>query len=263
MGVIKPSVKGMRVEVGKVVLGQSLERAGQGGRPARETVNGGIGLPFEPPLKGRQEGGEQKRKGSEDSGAEQQADEGDGPGKTEGRIEERPDNQVRGEPQQDQRGRRHEQELFEDMAPLPVADLVGQNRDDLVGPVGGDERIEQNDPLRFSEARKIGVRVAAPFACIHLVDPFRLQARLGQERHDGLPEPFVPDRFVLVEQRSDQDRIEEDQEPLEGGEDKPGPEPPRVRSVKEQGEKGPQENPQKDGRKSKPLEKILQPEAAG
>jgi len=54
------------------------------------------------------------------------------------------------------------------MPPFPMPRLVGENRQNFLIGMRGQERVVEDDPLVFSEAGKIGVGMTAPAAGVHL-----------------------------------------------------------------------------------------------
>ena len=78
------------------------------------------------------------------------------------RVEQMARHGLVGAEKEDQRNKSAQDEPLEEMASLPVAYLVGQHGEDLIGLHAFEERIEEDDPFRFAHAGKIGVRVPAP-----------------------------------------------------------------------------------------------------
>ncbi len=98
-------------------------------------------------------------------------------GKAEGLVQEGPFKQFGQDEKTDQGHGFHEDQLFQDVLFLPVAHLMSQDGLDFVGAVRLKQSIEEDDSFALSQSGEISIGMFAPFAGIHLKNPFSPQPR--------------------------------------------------------------------------------------
>ena len=106
-----------------------------------------------------------------------------------------------------------------------MADLMGENPDDLVRGKLLYECVEEDDPLLPAVAGEIGVGLGASLGSIHHVDVLQLESNPGGEGLDGRAQLALLKRLLLVEKGDDELRVEILEEQDESHIDTPGDEP--------------------------------------
>ena len=115
-----------------------------------------------------------------------------------------------------------------DMPELVMAELVGENRQDLVRAVLGEQRIEEHDALGLSEPREISVAVGRALRRVHDEEPFRLEAALAQQSFDPSFHRLVLHRGEAVEERRDEGRVDDQHHEHERHDGDEAEDPPKL-----------------------------------
>jgi hypothetical protein len=84
----------------------------------------------------------------------------------------------------------------------PMTDLVGQNSQNFLLRMGSQQSVKKNDSLVSSNTGEIGIRMLAPFTCIHLKNTFDVETHLFHQGPNALNQRLVLDRFEFIEERS-------------------------------------------------------------
>ena len=221
MGMVEQGVKRMGEEVREVIPGEFDEGIDHGLSLSLEGARETVGLPFETPAEGVHRRREEKRKHTgEKAGDHRFCREGvDAEG--EQGVEQMTRERLVGAEKKDQRHERRQQEPLEQVVSLPVAYLVRQHREDLIGLHDFEERIEENDPFRPAYPGKIGVRVPAPLRLVHLEHLAHIDPHIRRKGNDARSERPVLHRGELVEQGLDHIRCDIGDEYGEGEEKAP------------------------------------------
>ncbi|MFN8095465.1 MAG: aminotransferase class I/II-fold pyridoxal phosphate-dependent enzyme [Vicinamibacteria bacterium] len=136
-----------------------------------------------------------------------------------------------------QRGRQGEEEEAArrdaaDEGPLhvaqpEVAELVREHGRDLADGQGGDEGVQEDDPLLAEQAREVGVAVGRAPRRVHHEQTAGAEASALGEREDRFAQLAVGQGREAVEDRGEDGRVDPGGEDVEGRHESPGPQPPR------------------------------------
>ena len=258
---MEQGVKRMGVEVREIIPGELDEGIDHGLPPSLEGARETVGLPFEAPAKSVHRRREEKRKHTgEKAGDHRFCGEGSNADGEQG-VEQMTRQRLVGAEKEDQRNEPGQQEPLEEMVSLPVAYLVRQHREDLIGLHGFEERIEEDDPFRPAYAGKIGVRVPAPLRLVHLEHLAHIDARPRRKGNDGSFERLVLHRGELVEQGLDHIRCDIGDEDGERKKKAPHPEPPETGARLYQPKPAEGHRREKQEGKQGPFQEIEEPDA--
>lgn len=230
MGVIEDDAELVGGGVGEVVGGEFAEGGGEGFRGAGGLGGVGVGLELVFAGPGVGEDGEEFRGGLEQDGEKNQSGVGGDVRYPEGIVELAGEGAlwIGGEADEEEDERHLEDadgEALADVAEAEMADLMGEDGEQLGGGGFFREGVEEGDFLVFPEAGEVGVGLGGALRSVDFIDAFERESAFDAEGMDRVLEGAVGHGGELVEERQDEGRGEIGEDELERGDKGPCPEP--------------------------------------